>query len=104
MIKSWKSSVDGVSFKELKHRPCTDDDFFKREEGDTNESIYGFYKLSEGTEAVLKDGYNLKCIDEDLSIYGDFNTYTASNLMVTFERCNPKERTCKSKEEIDAYL
>ena len=24
--------------------------------------------------------------------------------MVAFERCNPKEQTCKSKEEIDEYL
>ena len=47
------------------------------------------------------------CVEklEELSIYGDFTSPQANNLMIVFEKCNPTlENKCKSKEEIDAAL
>ena len=46
----------------------------------------------------------MKCIDEDFELYGDFDTNIATNLMVVFDRCDPKERTCASDEDIDEWM
>ena len=47
----------------------------------------------------------MKCIDEDFSVFGDFNTNIANNLMVVFDRCDPKKRTdCVSDDEFKEWL
>ena len=46
----------------------------------------------------------MMCIEEDFEIFGDYNTYAARNLMITFELCDSKERTCKSDAEIARVL
>ena len=53
---------------------------------------------------VESEFYNMVCIDEDFDLYGDFNSETASNLMITFELCDEKVRTCKSRETINEIL
>ena len=40
------------------------------------------------------------CIDEPYDIFGDFNSRTASNLMVTFELCDESVRKCKPRDQI----
>ena len=53
------------------------------------------------TIAVREDGYDIRCIDEDYGVSGDFNTASAENLMITFELCDSTTgATCKSDEEI----
>ena len=65
--------------------------------------------MDESTEHIVyNSGYQLRCIDDPsaLKIKGDFNSNSASNLMVVFEFCDSKnpERTgaekCKSEEQI----
>ena len=42
----------------------------------------------------------MNCIDEPFEVFGDYNSNSASNLMVVFDICDPKKRTCKSEAEI----
>ena len=43
----------------------------------------------------------MKCITDDLTeIQGNYNTYSAQNLMVVFEKCDPEKQKCKSESEI----
>ena len=46
----------------------------------------------------------MRCIDQDYEVYGDFNTYSTSNLMIVLELCDSKERTCKDDETIKKAL
>ena len=36
---------------------------------------------------IFESNYPLMCIDDEYEIKGDFNTNTASNLMIVFELC-----------------
>ena len=44
---------------------------------------------------VTESGYDLRCIEDPYGVKGDFNSNAADNLMVTFEKCDPKKKTCK---------
>ena len=47
----------------------------------------------------------MKCLQEDVALYGNFDTSEAHNLMVAFEKCDRQLRAdCKSEEEIDLWL
>ena len=46
----------------------------------------------------------MKCIEDDFEVFGDYNTYAARNLMITFEMCDSNERQCKSEVEIERAL
>ncbi len=47
----------------------------------------------------------MKCIDEvDTTIFGNYNSDKASNMMIVFDRCDRTLRTCKSETMIDAWL
>jgi len=63
-----------------------------------------FYPLHFKSESLADYIPTMQCIDEPYALYGDFDTNIAHNLMVTFTKCDPEVRTCKSKEEIDQWL
>ena len=74
-------------------------------------SAYGFHPMDKTTELIVNESsYHLRCIEDQYDIKGDFNSNVASNLMVTFQICDPDnpENTgatkCKSKEKIDEAL
>ena len=48
----------------------------------------------------------MKCLDEDsLDLFGNFDSYAGSNLLVTLEKCDPEERDdCKDDAVIDEWL
>ena len=95
LIKSWGSTTEDVKFKELNKRKCQEKDF--EVVGDSDRSEHGFFATDEGAEAIVKEsGYNIQCIVDDYHISGDFNSFSASNLMVVFEVCDSSVRTCKS--------
>ena len=49
--------------------------------------------------------YSMRCIDEPLSIQGDWDTATSKVLLLLFERCDPTVRkTCKSDAELMDFL
>ena len=47
----------------------------------------------------------MKCITDDLTqIYGNYDSYSAENLMVVFELCDPDKTTCKSEQKIKEWI
>ena len=50
---------------------------------------------------TLIDSQTLMCMDEQLELYGDFNTANAKLLLLNFKRCDIEKRsTCKSDNEV----
>ena len=47
---------------------------------------------------------SLYCIDEPYEMFGDYESETASNLIVVYEKCDPERRKCKSPEVIEDSL
>ena len=51
------------------------------------------------------NGNKLTCIDEDVVLYGDFNTAKARLLFLSFEKCDrTKRKTCKSDSVVQEWL
>ena len=47
----------------------------------------------------------MKCVDQPISTYGNFQTESAKILLIIFERCDHGLRkTCKSDEELKNWL
>ena len=73
--------------------------------GGETRSSYGFFKSSEVTEKVLTAYMDtLYCINEPFEMFGDYESETASNLIVVYEKCDPERRKCKSPEVIEDSL
>ena len=103
MIKSWQKANEAVKFTELTQRACNAGDFVTA--GDLGQNAYGFYPMSDSAKTIVNDdSYNLKCIVDDFDIAGNFNSDTASNLMVVFEICDSSQQTCKDEKAINEYL
>ena len=83
--KTWDATnLDGggaLSFAEIPTRPCTEKDFFDQ----SDSSFYPTKETSLGDIELQKRKF--KCIDKDLAyeLFGNYDTQTASNLMVVFE-------------------
>ena len=89
-MKSWTSSTDELKFTDIPSRPCQRNDFIGSSEMEGETSAYGFHPMDEATRTiVLESSYHLRCIEDQYEIKGDFNSNAASNLMVTFEICDP---------------
>ena len=68
-------------------------------------SKYGFYEpLKSTSDLIVNVQETLRCIDEPFEISGSYDTFTAQNLMVVYEVCNPESRKCKSQETIERIL
>ena len=59
---------------------------------DDFKSDYGFYEMDKSTKQVMDSSYELMCIEEEFNIKGDFNTDSASSLMVVFKQCKDEDR------------
>ena len=73
-IKSWDDDSSPLNFRKLKTRSCSEADF-QGEEGASSESI--FYPMHFKSKIFKKYIPDLKCVDEDMDIYGEFNTNIA---------------------------
>ena len=40
---------------------------------------------------------NFKCIDQDLEIFGSYNSARAQHLAILFKKCDPSKRSCRSE-------
>ena len=85
----------------IRSRPCTPKDFGL----EPNENQRFFNVAEQKKPEFLRLMHRLQCIDESLSIYGDWNTATAQVIFLAFHPCDSKVRkTCRSKAEIDEWL
>ena len=73
---------------------------FNDVEGSNSKSKF-FPSRVHSQQDIEKYGHQMKCITDDLTeIQGNYNTYSAQNLMVVFEKCDPEKQKCKSESEI----
>ena len=107
IMKSWnyedKESNGKAQFKEIKARPCKENDFNDVNGSNKQSKFYATDVYSERSLQLYWN--NLKCIDDSeyLSIKGNYDSVEASNMMIVFEKCDPTIRTCKTQEEIDKW-
>ena len=98
--KTWDATnLDGggaLSFAEIPTRPCTAKDFFEK----SDSSFFPTKKTSIGDIELQQRKF--KCIDTGLAyeLFGNYDTQTASNLMVVFEQCNKEKQKCKDDDFI----
>ena len=98
--KRWGNPGDppGTSYYELKTRPCTDQDL-----GLGSDVIDSrFYESDKATKEYIQwYKEKLQCIDEDIQIYGDYNSFAVQHLSIQFDACDyVNNSTCKSYDEI----
>ena len=95
-LKVWGGDNIGTQFIDLETRPCTHDDF------NGNETSL-FYPVYESHKSSFEYYLNkLQCISQDYELYGDFNSGSASHLVIQFEKCAGEN--CKSESEITTFL
>lgn len=103
-LKSWTDEVnaDPLTFKKLKTRTC--DRKLDFGDGADNEGKSFFNPLH--SKSTSYQGYikKMKCVDEPFEIFGDYNTNVASNLMVTFVKCDPQLRQCADDATIIEWM
>ena len=106
-FKMWEHSNDAdgdATWTEIESRPCTKKDILV-DEGGTESAK--FYKLSESSKTYTEYyADRLMCIDEEIEIYGAFNSVKAKHLSINFVKCDPAkyEGTCASEQEITDYI
>ena len=47
--------------------------------------------------------HKFMCIDQNIEVYGSYNSAKAQHLSIIFKKCDSAVRTCKSDEEIERY-
>ena len=92
-------------FRELETRDCRDDEFNSTD----FEENYTFYPPTRSAESDIKIyGPKMKCLEntDDVKLWGNYDSTTARNIMVVFERCNATTNKdgCKSEQEIDDWM
>ena len=94
--KSYGGEEDhgAINFRPIRTKTCTDVDL-NNADGTSGESK--FYPLSsqyqESFNTIKK---SMKCLDEEVEIYGDYNSDRAKHLVIAVEKCDRALRNdCK---------
>ena len=98
--RSW-GIEDVPRFRELKTRNCT------QEEISLGNDRVGtkFYEIDSSQRPDLElYGRQLQCFEDDLEIFGTYNSVKAQSLMIQFIACDSEKRACKSESEIKAFM
>ena len=101
-LKLWDS--DGIQWHDLDIRPCTKEELGL---GDPETLVNSkFYQPSGNSKRNLEAFWDkLFCYDEDISIYGDYDSARVSHLHISLVKCDSTLRdTCKSDEEIEDWM
>ena len=98
-LKQWglNDTSPGISFKEVKSRPCNDKDFNLGTSLAPESSFFPIKPVS--MKDLTTYSSKMKCLEDTNSteIFGSYNTDKASNFMVVFETCNKElGKKCKS--------
>ena len=101
--KSWGDpDRPGTFYTRIPTRPCTPKELNLEEKSEDDPVKFWPY-----TDTSIGDisafAKNFKCIDDNLEVYGDYNSARAQHLSILFEKCNPSKRACKSPEEIRKF-
>ena len=100
--KRWSKDTDdpdniGVLFEEIPMRRCTPEELGMGPLGYDDPSAK-FYPVNED-QKHWHDMYwqRLYCVDQKLTVHGDYQSVDISHLAVHLERCNSEVRQCKSE-------
>jgi hypothetical protein len=98
IYQSWSADSDDFIFTEITTRSCTDSDFGI----ETNRTDFRLFNPRQEDINQLKRAMpSLQCIDEPITIKGNFDTPEFKVLLLVFEKCNPQTRsTCKDEKEL----
>ena len=89
----------------MRHRNCTENDYNWGTHSQSDEDS-NFFQLNIHSRVDVEIfGHRLKCLEEDISMFGHYDSSATQNLMVAFMSCDPKSRNdCKSEDEISEWL
>ena len=108
-LKTWDSGEENVSkFDSLPIRPCSERELGR---GPTKfkDSLAKFYPSYSSTERWMNKYWRkLNCVDSEITLKGNYQSFSASHFQIQFEKCNNSTRIdgefCKSDEEITEWL
>lgn len=101
-LKSWLDDGSPIKFTKVKTRPCSLADFQGEAGASDDDQFFPMHFKSQSYKRYVPA---MKCLDEDISIYGDFNTNIAASFMVVFEKCAPEgQLTCADPATIEEWL
>lgn len=84
-LKRWTDALGrNFEFLPLRQRACTQEDFNQEDAREFG----GFYPLREKFKGYEYLESKMECLDENYELYGDFDSFAASNLMIVFEICD----------------
>ena len=64
-----------------------------------------FPSFEQQRKDIAKYGPKLNCLNQDIDIYGNYNSQRGSTLFLAVEKCDPSKRsTCKNDDEISKWL
>ena len=95
-------ATETIQFIEIPSHPCTADDF-----AENNSDNPLFFPNKPTSKADMDIHWRkLKCInrDQELLMYGRYESQAASNLMIVFEKCDENKRTCKTPTQQAEFL
>ena len=104
--KSWDNTeATELQFTQLKHKKCEENDF-NWGDGRPSDENSSFFPLSDQALVDIKVfGNRLKCFDDEVDMFGNYDASAASNLMVAFMMCDPESGLeCKNSTEISEWL
>ena len=113
MYSSWGQGNDSYDFEPVqgKHRCSPEEiglEYYSLEDEEAKKSIQepAFFKpYSAQIDWFKTYSSKLWCFDEPLDQRGNYDTTEAKTITVNVFRCDPQVRsTCKSDEEIDAFI
>ena len=101
IIKSFSPTGDIDLFTELETKTCPLE-YFLIDNFDVKTPFFEFPSYSENDVKIY--GPKMRCLTkpEQLSLWGNFDTSYASNLMIVFEKCSNSTSSvpCKTEKEI----
>ena len=102
--KTWGDPNNpGTFYKSIASRPCTAKELNLEEKLDDDLVKFWPYDSERSIVDVKAFEKNFRCIDDDLEVYGSYNSARAKHLAIIFKKCNPSKRECKSEKEIELF-
>ena len=87
---------------EIEHRPCSKSDLTSKTDGDAD-----FFETSPNSEEdVKKHFHRFKCLanpENDMYLWGNYETVSTSNLMIVFDKCDNKTSAVVCKSDVQIY-
>ena len=101
--KTW--TTNSFDMEKIQTRPCTQKELGLGPEG-FDDPFSRFYPIFDDYRDWFEFYWQkLSCIDDKVTVHGDYNSHTVSHFQIHLVKCDPDQRTtCKSEEEITEWL